>query len=140
MLDRDIYYASRIEVPGLLHRDARGGMIRDARGQVMSRIRPMTLYDNEFFCIGDNNPLSDDGRFWEPDPSHTNNSNNISSDALWIRQRYFGKEVTDNLRDGIVPGELMMGRAFFVYFPAPYAWNPNGAGLIPNFDDMRFIH
>lgn len=134
-LDRDIYYASSNAA-----RPARGGMMRDAQGRVMSgRIRPMTLYDNEFFCIGDNNPLSDDGRFWSPG-STKNNSEFVSPDALWVRHRYFDKEVTDNLRDGIVPGDLMMGRAFFVYFPAPYTWKPNGPGLIPNFADMRFIH
>lgn len=133
-LDRDLYYASKNP-----RTDARGGMIRDHQGNVMPDIKPMTLYDNEFFCIGDNSPLSDDGRFWSPG-SAANNSEFVSPDALWIRQRYFGKAVADNSRDGIVPGELMMGRAFFVYFPAPYTWKPNGPGLIPNFDDMRFIH
>jgi signal peptidase I len=135
-LDRDLYYASSNGAG-----PARGGMMRDAQGRIMARnIRPMTLYDNQFFCIGDNNPLSDDGRFWDPDPSRTGNSDNVAPDALWVRQRYFDREITDNLRDGIVPGELMMGRAFFVYFPAPYAWSPNRMGVIPNFDDMRFIH
>ena len=101
-------------------------------GKVTGQPIPMQLDDDEFFCIGDNNPLSDDGRFWGPDPS--------TPDALWVRQRYFDKPVYDNSRDGIVPRQLMMGRAFFVYFPAPYSWTPNGMGVIPNFADMRFIH
>ncbi len=134
-LDRDLYYASNNN-----QTLARGGLARDARGNVLaSRIRPMRIHDNEFFCIGDNNPLSDDGRYWSPG-SIKNNSENVSPSALWVRQRYFGKEMDDNSRDGIVPGKLMMGRAFFVYFPAPFAWNQTGMRVVPNFDDMRFIH
>ena len=134
-LDRDLYYASSNS-----RNQARGGLIRDARGNVMAdRVVPLTLFDNEYFCIGDNNPLSDDGRYWSPG-STKNNSEHVNPNALWVRQRYFGKPVDDNTRDGIVPGKLMMGRAFFVYFPAPFAWSQTGMQAIPNFDDMRFIH
>ncbi len=137
-LDRDLYYASSNGRP------ARGGLIRDAQGQVVTDpdyMRPMQLLDNEFFCIGDNNPLSDDGRFWSPG-STINDSAAVAPGALWIRQNYFGKPMDDNSRDGIVPGKLMMGRAFFVYFPAPYSWKSSSFNInaIPNFDDMRFIH
>jgi signal peptidase I len=133
-LDRDLYYASSNG------RAARGGLVRDAQGRVLTNnVLPMRLLDNEFFCIGDNNPLSDDGRFWSPG-STVNNSAAVSPSALWVRQKYFGKAMGDNSRDGIVPGKLMMGRAFFVYFPAPYAWKSTGFNAIPNFDDMRFIH
>lgn len=41
---------------------------------------------------------------------------------------------------GIVPRKLMMGRAFFVYFPAMHGTNGKQMQLIPNFGDMRFIH
>lgn len=131
-LDRDIYYASRIQ-NRFQQRDARGGMIRDAQGRVMpNTLRAMRIHDDEFFCIGDNNPLSDDGRFWGPDPNDPH--------AQWVRYRYFGKSRDDASRDGIVPSDLMMGRAFFVYFPAPHTWSERGPGVIPNFADMRFIH
>jgi signal peptidase I len=133
-LDRDIFYASNNN-----SHYARGGLVRDAQGQVMSnRVRSLQLHDNEFFCIGDNNPLSDDGRYWSPGTTK-NDSEDVDPNALWIRQRYFDKALDDNSRDGIVPGKLMMGRAFFVYFPAPFAWNQTGMRVIPNFDDMRFI-
>ncbi len=133
-LDRDLFYASSNVKP------ARGGMIRDARGNVIaSHIKPMKLFDNEFFCIGDNNPLSDDGRFWSPGKT-TNNSEYVNPNALWVRDRYFDQALDDDSRDGIVPGKLMMGRAFFVYFPAPFGWSQTGMRAIPNFDDMRFIH
>ncbi len=132
-LDRDLYYASEMELEkgGA---EARGGINRNAVGEIDLRdFIPMRLYDKEYFCIGDNNPLSSDGRYWFPNPPG-------DPDALWVRQRYFGKALNDTSRDGVVPGELMMGRAFFVYFPAPYAWKTDGYRVIPNFGDMRFIH
>jgi len=134
-LDRDIYYASNNH-----NRAARGGLIRDATGKVMTNyMTPMKIHDNEFYCIGDNNPLSDDGRYWSPGDS-SNDAAGVHPSALWVRQNYFGKDMGDDSRDGIVPGKLMMGRAFFVYFPAPYTWKRTGFNAIPNFDDMRFIH
>jgi len=131
-LDRDLYYASNNGI-----NTARGGMIRNPQGRVMADvIKPLTLNDEEFFCIGDNSPLSDDGRFWLPgtDPKNT------LADGMWIRHRYFTDDLSDASRDGIVPRELMMGRAFFVYFPAPHPWSSGGMRVIPNFADMRFIH
>ena len=43
------------------------------------------------------------------------------------------------LSNGIVPRELMIGRAFFVYFPAPYRLQERQLGIVPNFGNMRFI-
>ena len=135
-LDRDLFYASNN--PG---GPARGGVMRDMNGKVMAnRIRPMVLGKDEFFCIGDNSPLSDDGRFWDPNPRRDGDYKNVPADALWIRKRYFHNDISDNSADGIVPRELMMGKAFYVYFPAPFSWSPNGMRVIPNFGDMRFIH
>ncbi len=144
-LDRDLYYdSSNRPRPEYF---ARGGMVRDAQGNVLANsIRPMRIHDNEFFCIGDNNPLSDDGRYWSPYPQtisyppSASDHKYVNADALWVRQRYFDREVEDFSRDGIVPAKLMMGRAFFVYFPAPFSLNQSGMRIIPNFDDMRFIH
>jgi hypothetical protein len=34
----------------------------------------------------------------------------------------------------------MLGKAFFVYWPAGYRPWPSAPGIIPNFGDMRFIH
>jgi len=133
-LDRVLYYASRN------FRDrARGGLVRLPNGTVngFGNI-PLHLEDEEFFCIGDNSPLSDDGRFWGP--SNSGDKRLVYPHAQWIRQLYFGSDPDDPSRDGIVPGKLIMGRAFFVYFPAPYAWSATGRRVIPNFADMRFIH
>lgn len=77
-----------------------------------------------FFCLGDNSPESQDSRLWDP-PNP------------WV------KDLT-NVPTGYVPRDLMIGRAFFVYYPAPWRvpsldWLPAFPG-VPNFGDMRFIH
>ncbi len=117
-LDRDLYYSAH--VPSERHM-ARGAMERSNSGTVG---RTLTLAKDEFFCLGDNSPASSDGRFW--DTTHP-----------WIELRMFESE---NDHSGIVPRELMIGRAFFVYYPAPYPAKERGMGIFPNFGDMRFIH
>lgn len=117
-VDRDIHYTSTLvngSLPGL------GAMVKDYdsyRGQ------PVTLGKDQFFCMGDNSPLSSDGRFW----------NSVNP---WIEERMFKDELQ---KIGVVPRKLMMGRAFFVYFPAMYPWKPGSAAMIPNFGKLRFIH
>lgn len=113
-LDRDIYYSST-NPNGM---QARGGLERTPRPAL-----PVLIGPDEFFCMGDNSPLSHDSRFWDQvDP--------------WVRQLLFQGQA----RYGMVPREMMMGRAFFVYFPALYHLRPTAPGIFPNFGDMRFIH
>lgn len=88
------------------------------------RGEPFVLLQHQFYCLGDNSPLSGDSRQW-------------SSVDAWVRSKFL---VDDPTPLGVVPRELMMGRAFFVYWPAPFSLHPRGPGLIPNFADMRFIH
>ncbi len=88
--------------------------------------RPVRLDTNEFFCMGDNSPRSSDSRYW-------------TDINPWIEQRMFS-DGSDAPNFGVVPRELMMGRAFFVYFPAMRPWGPTKAAWVPNFGDMRFIH
>ncbi len=117
-LDRDLYYAatSRIEIDR-----ATGGLER-----IGARVLgdPLRIGADEYFCVGDNGPMSHDGRFW-------------GANDPWVRHRYF-PYAPDSY--GLVPGELLVGRAFFVYFPAPFRYAPNAIGVFPNFGDMRFIH
>lgn len=77
--------------------------------------QPLQLHADQFFCCGDNSPASLDGRLWDkPEP--------------WVREL--------DATPGIVPRDMLIGKAFFVYFPAP-SWR----GTIPilDFGRMRFI-
>jgi signal peptidase I len=92
---------------------------------------PMVLKSNpkEYFVMGDNSPISGDARMWTEDV-------------------HLPAEMLD-VQAGRVPEEFMLGKAFFVYWPAGYrpfsknfAWKhpvPN-PGIIPDFGDMRSIH
>lgn len=76
---------------------------------------PMVLNDDQFFVCGDNSPQSEDARFWEPpDP--------------FVRQI--------DPTEGVVPRKMMLGKAFFVYFPALHE---EAAIPVPDFGRMRFI-
>jgi signal peptidase I len=115
-LDRDVYYVaatlnSPIDIPG---EPRRNGPI-PALGT-----HPMNLANlgpDQFFCCGDNSAASKDSRLWHMlDP--------------WVADEFI-REV------GIVPRELMLGKAFFVYFPAPY--RAGKYPVIPDVGRMRFI-
>ena len=118
-LGRDLYYTARDTSDA---DRARGGIFRTPGGQVLGR--PFTLKQDEFFCMGDNSPSSNDSRFWDPP-------------AEWVRRNAF----TGEPHEGVVPRELMVGRAFFVYWPAHYklAFLDRPIPPLPNFGDMRFI-
>lgn len=116
-LERDLYYASSLPMKPT----ARGGLVREHNGSAEGE--PFELLGDEYFAMGDNSPMSEDGRFWEP-----------ATD--WITQRY----LDGRTRAGVVPGQLLIGRAFFVYFPAPLPMHEHARGVFPNFGDMRFIH
>lgn len=107
-MDRDIHYQS-----------ARPGrMSVNERPRGAHPLNPMILGPDQFFVCGDNSPSSLDARLWDaPDP--------------WVARDIDAKE-------GIVPRKLMIGRAFFVYFPSLIKgqWSPVP---MPDFGRMRFI-
>jgi signal peptidase I len=104
---RDTYYTQQ---------DVRGNRI--ARG---GPDNPVKLGKEEYFCLGDNSPLSADGRFW---------GNSVRLDAEAI-----------DAQAGVVPERFMLGKAFVVYWPAGFRlYTDNAPDLIPDFGDMRFIH
>jgi len=124
VLDRDLYTAG-------FPRDlpARGALNRVTRlDQPAIQGEPLTIGPDRFWCIGDNSPQSDDGRFW----------NQIDAN---VQRRFFDPDEFEDGRSpvGLVPRDLMVGRAFFVYFPAPLAITPDRRGIVPNLADMRFI-
>jgi len=77
---------------------------------------PVLLNGDQFFVCGDNSPASLDARLWSTvDP--------------WVQQI--------DPEPGVVPRRLMLGKAFFVYYPAP-TWVANRIP-VPDFGRMRFI-
>ena len=120
-LDRDLYYS----VLGSHRYSARGGFFKSDGQEGQSS--PVELHADQFFCLGDNSPMSLDSRYWR----------NIHP---WILKRYFDERGDMTRHLGIVPRRLIMGKAFFVYFPAPLRLSPTTPGVFPNFGEMRFIH
>jgi len=75
---------------------------------------------DQFFMSGDNSSASHDSR-------------RLDDAVPWVQHKF-------GVSAGIVPRKLLLGKAFFVYFPSPEPLRPGGARLIPNFGEMRFIH
>lgn len=102
----------------LYHTDE--GMIGTTRG------RPAVIKPGHYYCLGDNSPQSQDGRRW-------------NSVDQWVMEMMKDTDTLNELK-GYVPADLMIGRAFFVYFPAGYRVTEGSPGVLPNFGEMRFIH
>ena len=79
----------------------------------------MRLGEDEYFVLGDNSLISGDARYWNV-PIH------LPADRL-------------DVEAGRVPGRFLLGRAFFVYWPAGFRPGPGLPGIAPDFGDMRFI-
>ncbi len=130
-LDRDLAYTPRLAdgTPAV-----RGAPYRTANG-TLTDPPPLIIRAQRYFVLGDNSPISSDGRFWDRlEP--------------WVEQRMYEEASTQPadargyLADHaqVVPRGLMVGRAFFIYFPAPHAVNRSGRHILPNFGEMRFVH
>jgi signal peptidase I len=88
--------------------------------------RPIKLHlrakdvENEYFVLGDNSVLSGDARRW---------IESVDLPAEELRTQ-----------SGCVPERFLLGKAFFVYWPAGYRpYAPTVPGIIPNFGELRFI-
>ncbi len=112
-LDRDLYYTQG-QTRDYAPEDAPRAM------PLGTHARPADLGPDEFFCLGDNSPQSKDGRLW-------------TTVNPWVHDR-------TGVSTGRVPRELMIGRAFFVYYPAPFRLYDRTMAVVPNFGRMRFIH
>ncbi len=111
---RDVYY---------LTRDSRGTphwAMPYSFPTGTGRSELMQLGTDEFFVMGDNSMLSSDGRMW--------------TDRVSLPY----EDV--NVEGGRVPRRFMLGRAFFVYWPAGYSPVNGFVRFVPNFGEMRFIH
>ena len=77
-----------------------------------------TLNNDQFFMLGDNSPASEDSRLWP-----------ATSINPWIRARI-------DATPGVVNRDLIVGKAFVVYFPAPLEGGPL---LAPDIGRVRWI-
>jgi hypothetical protein len=100
--------------------DPRATMMRTA-----NQGNPLVLGADEFFALGDNSRESADGRVWP---------------AVFPALDDLGT------RPGIVPRRYLLGKAFFVYWPAGYRPTSNenvpllkDLPLVPNTGEMRMI-
>jgi len=113
-LERDLYYQpNQYQPQSRSSREINPRAGQPALGTHPSQVA--TLDPDQFMVCGDNSPASSDSRLW-------------SANDPWV-------ELIDESQ-GLVPRELLIGRAFFVYFPAPI-WR--GKLPIPDFGRLRFI-
>ena len=123
-MDRDLYYRptmlqrmSRVwNEPAEEHREA-VRLNKPAAATHPDTV--ITLKDDQYFVLGDNSGRSLDGRLWgSPHP-------------------YVATQIDDS--PFIVPEDLLIGKAWMVYYPAPHSAKDGGMGLIPDFGNFRFI-
>jgi signal peptidase I len=107
---RDVFYASRGENLAFVPRATPYNF----------PFNVVRLKDDEYFVLGDNPLISGDARSWR-------------SGVELPRENLF-------VEAGRVPGQFLLGKAFFVYWPAGFRPFPGAPGIVPNFGDMRFIH
>ncbi len=81
--------------------------------------KPAVLGPDHYFMLGDNSPASSDSRLWgSPHP-------------------YVVEQI--DAAPFVVHRKLLLGKAWVVYFPAPYPLRENTRGVVPNFGQLRFI-
>jgi signal peptidase I len=110
---RDIYYMNRSPAFS-------GGSQLEWATPFRFPSKLVRLKKDEFFVCGDNSPISGDARYWS-EPI------NLPNEELFAES-------------GRVPRRFLLGKAFFVYWPAGFRPIDPAPAVVPNFGDMRFIH
>ncbi len=133
-LDRDVYYRSSIQteqnaphpVTGEPQSNPFYGWPGWGTAGMPIFLRPERevdgrIYPGEYFALGDNSPNSKDSRRWW---------------QIGPQLHYLGA----GYQLGTVPHDQLVGKSFFVYWPAGYRPTTTGnIGLIPNVGKMRWI-
>jgi hypothetical protein len=115
-LDRDLHYQ-----PARFEARSSVGIVPAGPAYATHPDAPIVLGPDQFFTLGDNSPQSQDGRLWPtPDP--------------WVGALMDTRGMSE--QRGVVPRDLLLGRAFFVYFPSFTGGSPVS---VPDFGRMRFI-
>jgi signal peptidase I len=107
---RDVYYQNHNYLGNWQQRATPRDFPRDV----------IRLGPDEYFVMGDNPLMSGDARAWS--------------------QRVELPREGLHVDAGRVPARFLLGKAFFVYWPAGYRPGPGMPALVPNFGKMRFIH
>jgi signal peptidase I len=117
-VDRDLYYkAGRLDTR---QQAAANGERIDGMLFATDPLDPAKLGPNQFLMLGDNSGASRDSRYWgRPHP--------LAVDA------------TGDDAPFIVHRDLLVGKAWCVYFPAPNRIEGTGYSVVPDIGRMRFI-
>ena len=117
-VDRDLFYRPTM-LDNANQRSQNGPFVRGL-GFGSDFRNPGRLESDQFLMFGDNSAASRDGRIWGR--PHPLSARYTSDDAPFI-----------------VPRDMLIGKAFSVYWPAPLALPGTDSRWVPNFGKLRFI-
>jgi signal peptidase I len=112
LIERDVYYTSDVRLAG-----------RPGFGVAGD---PIQLGPDEYYLLGDNSPNSQDARF----AFSRSDRPPVIGPHLTARKDY---------HPGTVPGDQLIGRAFFVYWPGFLPLTNSGPNLLPDLGRARWI-
>jgi signal peptidase I len=120
---RDVYYRSDVAIAPLPGGSGGSNPFLNYPGWGTER-NPILLRSDppDYFCCGDNSPQSLDSRLWRK-----------ACPGLAAR------DGDQSYQYGTVPGDQMIGRAFFVYWPGGIRFSSGTPAIIPNVGRMRII-
>jgi len=95
---------------------------QSSEGPAGTGSQPIVLRDGEYYMCGDNSPQSKDSRMWQR-----------------AELSFFLQSRGDAYQIGTVPEDQLIGKAFFVYWPAGGRVPLAGWPILPNMGQMRII-